>query len=227
MLSNKEIENIYDTFIKPNDTREYVSRYVPLPLHLNNKKWKWEKKDFPRVIALLEFRKYILGWNRTFDNVLSFNGGGDPEYEYLKYKKCFDYDYSKNIKYDLHCLDLEKRDFDFVMINQTIEHLYDPVLAIKNIYSHMRSGGVFYANVPVDNVPHSTPFHFYTGITPVGLGVMVRLAGFDILSIGQWGNRIYFKQMYDKLWSDYTYASNPGYNDFSCPLITWCFAIKR
>jgi hypothetical protein len=118
------------------------------------------------------------------------------------------------------------------MVNQTIEHLYDPILALKNIHKHMCVGGVFYANVPANSVPHDTPFHYYTGITPVGLGAMVTLAGFDILKIGQWGNKDYYKTSVNIKWPDYkvmgwgAYAE-PGYNDRNCPAITWCLAIKN
>jgi hypothetical protein len=112
------------------------------------------------------------------------------------------------------------------MVNQTLEHLYNPILALQNIYNYMAVGGLFYANLPVCNIPHDTPIHYYTGITPTGLGAMLKLAGFSILKIGQWGNVAYFKQMFDNKWSDYTYSDNPGYNDMDCPLITWCLAVK-
>jgi SAM-dependent methyltransferase len=128
--------------------------------------------------------------------------------------------------YDLHTLSLPKKDYDFAMCNQIIEHLYDPILCLKNIYNHLKIGGMFYANVPTNNIPHSTPYHFYTGITPVGLGCMVTLAGFDILKIGQWGNREYLMKSYESLWPDYTYSHNPGKNEIDCPVITWVLAVK-
>ena len=58
----------------------------------------------------------------------------------------------------------------------------------------MRKGGILYFSVPANNIPHETPFHYYTGITPTGAGAMVRAAGFKILSIGQWGNFGYIKK---------------------------------
>lgn len=229
LLSEREVNEIYHKYVAVNYTEEYKSKYVPLPFQFNNKNWKWEDKDFSRIISLLEFREYMTELNKTFDAVLSFNGQNDPEYEYIKYNSSYNYNYESNPeKYDLHNLELNRNDFDFVMINQTIEHLYNPILAIKNVFNHMRSGGVFYANVPVNNIPHSTPFHYYTGITPVGLGTIIKLAGFDILKIGQWGNKIYLKQMFDNnSWPTYSYTNNPGYNDIDCPIITWCFAIKK
>lgn len=227
LLSEECINEIYNKHVRINYTDDYVNKYVPLPLYLNNKAWKWENKDFPRIISLLEFKEYMLECNRLFDNVLLFNGDNDPELEYLKYNNLHNYNYADDANYDLHCLKLEKTDFDFAMLNQTIEHLYNPILALQNIHKHMKVGGVFYTNVPSNNIPHSTPYHFYTGITPVGLGAMVKLAGFNILKIGQWGNKEYLRQLYvTAQWPDYTYNSNPGHNEIECPIITWCLATK-
>ena len=130
-------------------------------------------------------------------------------------------------KYDLQTLDLEEKDFDFVIVNQTLEHVYDPVLCLKNIYNHMKPGGILFFNVPTNGIPHSIPFHHYTGFTPVGVGVIVKAAGFRILSIGQWGNLEYLKKLFEtNSFTDYRALRNPGINDFRCPIITWIFAIK-
>mgnify|MGYP003132800612 FL=1 len=59
MISDSKIEELYETYIKVNFTEEYKNRYHPLPTEKNNKDWKWEDKDFPRVISLLEFERYI------------------------------------------------------------------------------------------------------------------------------------------------------------------------
>ena len=225
MLQANEIEKIFNTFIKINYTKEYDTRYSSLPLQFNNKNWKWEGKDFPRVIALLEFKNYIEKYNFNFENILSFNGDEDPEFEYLKYKHLTNINYwSDPINNDLHTFKLDKK-FDFVMINQTIEHLCNPIKAIKNLYDHLNPGGIFYANVPANNIPHSEPYHYYTGITPVGLGVMAKLAGFKILEIGQWGNKEHLHKLFNIGWVDYTQIENTS-NDRTCPIITWILAQK-
>ena len=109
-MTNKEIHDIFDKHVKSNYTKEY-----------NNKNWKWENKDFPRIISLLEFDRYMRKYDFHFDNVLSFNGLGDPEYEYFKYNKRYDYQYKDDVeKYDLHNIDLDKKDFDFCMANQVL-----------------------------------------------------------------------------------------------------------
>ena len=140
-MKENEIQEIYDKHIKINNTEEYIKRYDPLPLNLNNTAWRWEGKDFPRVPAVLEFKRYMEKYNFNFEKVLSFNGSSDPEYHYLKYKTMKNYNYADDKeKYDLHNLDLDENDFDFVMLNQTLEHLYDPISVLKSLYNHFKKG---------------------------------------------------------------------------------------
>jgi SAM-dependent methyltransferase len=226
LLNENEIFDIYRRFVIPkyNNTEKYNN----LPLEFNNKNWKWENKDFPRVISLIEFKEFMeVNNNPKFENVLSFNGQNDPEYEYLNYTNIINFNYTDNpIKYDLHNLDIDKKDFDFFMSNQTLEHLYDPCLVLRNIYDHMKPGGIVYMNLPSMNMPHSTPLHYYTGFTPVGLGCIFKQAGFEILDIGFWGNSNYYDFVLNKgIWPDYRQMTNYSYEKDK-EAITWIFARK-
>jgi SAM-dependent methyltransferase len=225
-LSPQKIEEIYNNFVKINYTEEYKNRYVPLPVHKNNKRWRWEGKDFPRVISLLEFGKLVEKYNFRIDKLLVFNGLEDPELDYLenRIKKIYNVEYEKNPeKGDLHTLDLPIKDADFVLVNQTFEHIYNPQQCFTNIMKHMKPGGFLYTNVPACNVPHSEPQHFFTGYTPMGLAATAYQSGLKILEIGQWGNLEYLIKLWTRNpgWSDYTQLSNPGLNEVHNPVITW------
>lgn len=225
ILTQEEIKDIHRSVICDRD------KYVPLPMEHNNKRWRWKGKSFPRVISLLEFREYMLEYDRVFNDVLSFNSDKDPEFEYINYNNRHDYDYD-GVNNDLHCFDIKKKDFDLALANETLEHLYNPILAVTNIYNHLATEGLFYACCPADNRPHGEPSHFYTGITATGLGAIVKLAGFDILKLGQWGNSEYFhkesnRRLKKKTWPDFTYSAEPGYNQRTHPVQVWCLAIKR
>lgn len=228
MLEEKDINELYNNHIKPHLNEEYRTRYVPLPMHKNKSFWPWEGKDFPRVIAVLEFERFINSHSITSQKALAINGASDPEWHYLPTQKIVTTSYDLDpIKHNLYSLDLEDKDFDFVMVNQTFEHIYDPIGCLQNIYDHMQEGAILYFNVPANSIPHWTPFHFYTGFTPSGVGAIVQAVGFKILSIGQWGNIEYIKKMFSENdWPDYRQFKNPGYNDFSCPVIIWVFALK-
>lgn len=226
-LKEEEIKQIYEKFILPKQNEDFKYKYCPMPLYKNNKKWKWEKKDLPRIISLLEFSEFIENNNLFFEKALCINGSSDPEYEYVncKTKNIIHYE-DDPINNDLHNLNLKEKDYDFVMLNQTLEHVYDPIACLKNINNHLKTGSILYMNVPVNNIPHSTPFHYYTGFSPTGLGAITKISGYKILDIGFWGNKEYTIKMFqENNWLDYSSVSS-FVNDFDYPLISWIFAKK-
>jgi SAM-dependent methyltransferase len=227
-LSEADIRTIYNTYIKPNFNDEYKFRYSKLPLEKNESFWPWEGKDFPRVISILEFERFVVSNKIVPKKGLAINGI-DPEWHYLAPKQLVQIDYLADpITYDLHSLNLPEKDFDFVICCQTLEHVYDPIRCLKNIYAHMNEGGILYVNVPGNSIPHDTPIHFYTGFTSAGIGAIAKMAGFKILSIGQWGNLEYLRIMHQTSdWPDYRAFKEPILNDFNCiPAIVWIFACK-
>ncbi|UCC94817.1 MAG: methyltransferase domain-containing protein [Candidatus Omnitrophota bacterium] len=168
--------------------------------------------------------------------LLCFSGSGDPELEYLDYNEimCIDYNLETG-EGDLHTLDLPEKDFDFVMVNQILEHVYNPFLCLENIYSHMRPGGFIYANVPTINILHMSPEHYYTGYTPVGFGAIFKSVGFEILEMGQWGNLEYIEKLFKThKWPDYRqltkslfpFRRRPITNEFENPAVCWVLAQK-
>ena len=227
-LTRQEIEAIHRDFVLPYQTH-YLSQYSnfdEFEKKYNNKKWNWEGKDFPRCWALLEFDRYAKVYGIRPKRVLTTCL--DPELEYIRYdylKVCpYDPDTESN---DLHSFDLPDKEFDLVLLNQTIEHLYDPLICLRNLYRHLVPGGFLYANVPVLNMPHSTPEHYWSGVTPVGLGVLCRLSGFNILEIGFWGNFEYLKLLFEThQWPNFRKLSRPIRNEPENPVITWILARK-
>ena len=110
--------------------------------------------------------------------------------------------------YDLHNLpDNLKNIFDFFIFNQTLEHLYDPFESVKQIYNIIKVGGYVFTSVPTLNIPHMTPIHF-NGFTPMGLAMLFKKSGFEIIEIGQWGNFEYIA----RLWNTHSW---PGYIDLN------------
>ena len=227
-LTEHDIRKIYINYVKPNMNNKEMLRYEYLPLEKNNNFWPWENKDLPRVIALLEFERFIIENNIFCEKGLAINGL-DPEWHYLPAQIVAQIYYEKNPEeYDLHTLDLPDKDFDFIMANQTLEHVYDPIRCLESIYNHMRPGGILYFNAPANTIPHDTPLHYYNGFTSVGVGAMVKAAGFRILRIGQWGNSEYLQIMHKtNYWPDYQQFTGPTINDMKySALIVWVFAIK-
>ena len=225
-IPHEKIQELYETYVLKNYTDFYKTKYVPLPVHKNNKRWKWEGKDFPRVISLLEFETYVEKYNFKIKDLLLFNGNEDPELDYLenRIENTYNVNYEEDtVNNDLHSLNLPKKDFDFVCLHQTLEHVYNPYQCLNNIYNHMCEGGYLYVNVPACNAPHSEPYHYFTGYTPTGLAAIAYQAGFKILEIGQWGNIEYMIKLWTRNpgWSEYRELQNPGLNEIHNPVITW------
>jgi SAM-dependent methyltransferase len=200
MFSQKEIENVYNDKVKL--PASYFKKYELLPnCPVKRYNFNWGHYDFPRTWCILDFIEWTKKHNITIDH-LGYTSDGDPELEFIspRIKTLVAYP-----QYDLHTVsDHFKNEFDFFLFNQTIEHLFNPFLAIKQIYEIVKPGGYVFTSVPTLNIPHMTPIHF-NGFTPMGLAMLFKTAGFEITEIGQWGNFDYIT----KLWSNHSW---PGYN---------------
>lgn len=224
-FTDTEINSLYNKHIIKDDN--YFLKYNYLPFEYNNKKWKWEGKDFPRIMAILDFKDWIEKYNIKDINSLLSTDESDPELEYINSKKIDFIPYQNGIN-DLHSLNLENKDYDFVIINQTIEHLYNPLESIKNIYNHLKKDGYFFTSVPTINIPHLLPFHFY-GVTPIGLVMLMESVGFEVLEVGFWGNKDYINYIFNHHnWPDYRILSKNGMitNEKNNYVQCWCLVKK-
>ena len=199
-MDESEIRRLYREKVKRPPS--YFKRYEVLPdcpvKVMNN---AWGDYDFPRNWCILDFRD----WMRKYDikaEHLGYTCDTDPELEFLSHttKTLLSYP-----AYDLHTIGRHFKDkFDFFLFNQTIEHLYNPFEAIKNIYEIIKPSGYVFTSVPTINIPHMTPIHF-NGFTPMGLAMLFRVNGFEVVEMGQWGNYEYISKVFHT-------HSWPGYN---------------
>jgi hypothetical protein len=54
-----------------------------------------------------------------------------------------------------------------------------------------------FTSVPTINIPHMVPFHF-NGYTPIGLCMLMKSVGFEIVELGYWGNFKYISELFNK-----------------------------
>lgn len=160
----------------------------------------------PRNFTILDFIEWTTKYGINNVDELGITFDNDPELEFITYKK------KTIIKYpphDLHIFyDEYKLKFDFFIFNQTIEHLYNPFMALKNIYNYIKPGGYVFTSVPTINIPHMTPIH-YNGYNPMGLALLFNSVGFEIIEIGQWGNYDYINKLFKiHKWPDYTMVNH-------------------
>lgn len=151
--------------------------------------------DAGRPFCILDFYTWLQKYNIQPRNIL-LTSLHDPEVAFLPQEAAFTEILYKD-GYDLHMLALNKKDFDFCLISHTLEHLYNPEKAMRNIYNHLQSGGYFFTSVPTTNIPHDTPFHFQQFL-PTGLATLGIQTGFHLVELGFWGNSEYLIKLFQK-----------------------------
>lgn len=228
LFSEDEIVKIYEKYVlkdesyynKSNDRYQNMSK---------DDKEKFFNVDFPRVSSLFDFCDWIEKYDIKSGNSLLSTHSGDYELEYINYENISYFDYRGNGIGDLHTINLEKKDYDFVIFNQTLEHLYNPFIGMKNLFDHIKPGGYLYTTVPTINIPHMVPFHFW-GITPIGLCMLSKSVGFDICECGFWGNYEYLGYLFtynDWPNNDAVFDDNGKINNVDlCMSQTWILVQK-
>ena len=198
MFSEAELQKIYNDKVKLPES--YFKKYEtlpPCPVKKYGHEWG-RRRDFPRTWCILDFIEWIKKYDIDIEHLgYTYN---DPELEFVNPLKKTQVSYPE---YDLHTISNHfKNEFDFFLFSQTIEHLYNPIEAVKQIYEIVKPGGYVFTSVPTLNIPHMTPIHF-NGFTPMGLAMLFKTAKFEIVEIGQWGNYDYIQ----KLWKTHTWPS--------------------
>jgi SAM-dependent methyltransferase len=206
MLNDTELYSLYMTKVRRPD--EYFTQYEDVP-PCPIRSWgnSWKDKDAPRCFTVLDFQKWIADRGISPER-LGYTSESDPELELFSAKTKV---YLPYPSYDLHVLSSHYREaFDFLLVNQTLEHLQAPHTAMKSMYDALVPGGYLFTSVPTINIPHSTPYH-YGGYNPMGLAVMCLEAGFEICEIGQWGNLRYIRTLFDENgWPDVYRVAEPN-----------------
>jgi SAM-dependent methyltransferase len=206
MLSDHELMKLYTASVKKSPS--YFTQYAQVPAcPVKSFGYTWQDFDYPRIPCILDFKDWIQKHNIA-PNRLAYTCKTDPELEFLTRSS---ETYLPYPEHDLHTVSQRyANSFDFFLFNQTIEHLQNPFVAVKSIYETLKPGGYCFTSVPTINIPHTTPYH-YGGYNPMGLAVMFRLAGFEIVEIGQWGNLEYLQTIFTKQgWVGYNTLNHNG-----------------
>ena len=124
LFSANDIGALYNTKVKLPDSYFKKYEFVPdCPVKAWN--YSWANNDFPRVWTILDFKEWINKHNIKPES-LAYTCSSDLELEFITSTKKTLLEYPPN---DLHLLS-DKEQYDFFLFNQTIEHLYNPFLAV-------------------------------------------------------------------------------------------------
>jgi hypothetical protein len=198
LLSGDDVARLYADKVAVNDDDAYLGRYDKFDFRSRFGALV-DRLDFPRLITVLEFERIVTEHAIAAERVLMLNGGadGDPELAYLDHRHVDRADYEQDpARFDLHSPQFDRSDYDFALLSQTLEHLYDPGLAVAQLFAALAPGGYVWASVPTVSQQHQMPHHFTTGFTPIGFACLFAHAGFEVVEVGQWGNNNYVSQTF-------------------------------
>ena len=198
LLSADDVVRLYADRVAVNDDPAYLGRYDKFDFRSRFGAMV-DRVEFPRLITLLEFERLVTKHAIAAERVLMLNGGadGDPELAYLDHRHVDRADYDEDpARFDLHSPQFDRSDYDFAILSQTLEHLYDPGLAVAQLFTALAPGGYVWASVPTVSQLHSIPHHFITGFTPIGVACLFAHAGFEVVEVGQWGNNDFVSQTF-------------------------------
>jgi SAM-dependent methyltransferase len=78
--------------------------------------------------------------------------------------------------------------YDVVICDQVLEHVVDPVTAMRTLFALCRPGGLAVTMTPFLYFVHEAPGDYWR-FTPDGLALLFEHAGFEEVTVGSWGNR--------------------------------------
>lgn len=159
--------------------------------------------DYPRFVIVDDFSKWVERYNMASPKVL-LSFANDFENAFLNITTKLGYVYEPfTEKKDLHKLskrspELKGLEPDLAILGQTLEHLYDPFLAMTNIFNVLAPGAYFFTSTPFVNIPHMTPIHFQH-TSAMGLSLLMHRVGFDVIEVAEWGSLAYEKQLFSAM----------------------------
>ena len=73
--------------------------------------------------------------------------------------------------------------FDVVLCTEVLEHVPEPIKAVRELTRILRPGGTLLLSAPLGALLHQEPYHFYGGYTPYWYRRFLSEAGCEVVSI--------------------------------------------
>jgi SAM-dependent methyltransferase len=124
--------------------------------------------------------------------------------------------------FDLCTQDSIEPTADVVFCEQVLEHVVDPIQAVRNLYSLTFPGGLSVISVPFLIRIHLEPEDHWR-FSPTGLGLLLSGAGFEIVTLKAWGHRRCVRANL-RSWRPYVPFLHSLINHNDVPVVVWAIA---
>lgn len=115
------------------------------------------------------------------------------------------WDYSRlDVIGDLAHLPFRDETFDLALCLEVLEHLPEPLVALKELNRVLRSGGRLYFSVPMAWHQHQKPYDYYR-YTSFGLRYLFEQAGFEVAEIRPTGGYFWFMSIQFQMLSHWVF----------------------
>jgi ubiquinone/menaquinone biosynthesis C-methylase UbiE len=93
---------------------------------------------------------------------------------------------------DITSIPVPDHSFDAVMCTEVLEHVPDPVAALKEMNRVLKPGGFLLITAPFASLTHFAPYHFATGLSRFFYQHHCHLMGYEIIELQENGNYFEF-----------------------------------
>jgi SAM-dependent methyltransferase len=88
---------------------------------------------------------------------------------------------------DITALPVEDAVFDAVLCTEVLEHVPEPILALRELARVVRPGGEIIITAPLGSGLHMLPFHYYGGFTPEWYRLFGEQCGLEVIELTENG----------------------------------------
>jgi SAM-dependent methyltransferase len=187
--------------------------------HYAEKYLGYDARNWLRVRQIDAFAEFLAAWPAA--SVLEISPGWNTYWK----SRCRTYTSVDYPEFDI-CQAHLPREFDVVIADQVLEHVRQPVEAVKNMHRMLVPGGQLMLATPFLFRVHARP-HDYNRWTEGGIRQLLMDGGFsdERINTHSWGNKACAKAHVGGPVRDYGWHRDMS-NDPEYPMMVWAFAAK-
>lgn len=126
-----------------------------------------------------QYRQYCSHLNYVSQDFCEYDGAGDG-----RGIQTSTWDTDKiDIVSDITTIPAEDKSFDAVLCTEVLEHIPDPIAALKEFCRLLRPGGELILSAPFASLTHQAPYHYYSGFNRYFYEHFLPRIGFTITEI--------------------------------------------